>query len=419
MALRAALPTSRHAEMLFESLLSGLGEEAVLETAGEGRFAAVYRRDREQRDWIVPWPILRFSRGQRLGYVMGAEGPPSNAPPPGRGGAPSRLVGLTPGELQILDRGLELTLTYGEDGRISETSRGGPHDYLFELARAATGKAGNPVENLIDHVAALDPGRLGSGRIHRPEPSPASVEGSWHVALGAVREALFDGRVPAEARWVAVDGFAGSVLCPATSRAHAISDCRQGIARVRPLPPVPEPPPELSPETLAGFGSGSGPFTITAPGLDAPPGVDPAPANTPIALVQLCPLPEPAPPFGRWLRLVDDRGAAILAALRQDERGITVAGADALSRIDVASMDAQLDAAEREAAGWLDQLLERDWPAELPPLDTLILRYVLEEAEPGRVKTVVKGAQHSHGFSPRALRAEELAGAILRQRRTD
>lgn len=416
LALRSALPTSRHAEMVVDSLGSLLGARAVIETAGHGTTTTIYCRDRDHDDWLVPWPILRFARGQRLGWVQGAEGPPSNAPPPASDAPPPRLSGVMPGELEIYYGEFSFTWTYGEDGRIAETCRGHPVERLAELARATTDTAGNPVENLIDYLATLDPGRLGSGRVQRPVPSPASVEGPWRLGLARVRDAIFDGRLPGDARWVAVDGFAGSVLCASATRDDAIARCRDEIARVRPVPPPPEPPPELPPEIEAQIGAPGGYFMISAPGADAPPGVEATAANTPIALMELAPLPAEPPPFGRWIHVFDERGAPGHALLRRDERGITLIGNDVLGQIDPAEIDEHIDAADRNAAVWMEKLLARERHPDLPPLDCLILRYALESRAARAPQLALRGTSQQHGFSGRMLRAEEVARGVVRQR---
>jgi len=414
LALRNALPTSRHAEMVVHSLGSLLGERAVIETAGNGTTTTVYRRDRDHADWIVPWPILRFARGQRLGWVQGAEGPPSNAPPPASAAPPPRLSGVMPGELEIHYGEFSFTWTYGQDGRIAETARGHPAERLAELARATTAATGNPVENLIDHLATLDPGRLGSGRVQRPVPSPASVEGPWRLGLAAVRDAIYDGRVPGDARWVAVDGFAGSVLCPSSTREDAIARCRDEIARTRPVPPRPEPPPKLPPEIEAQVGAPGGYCMISAPGTDTPPGVEPTTANTPVALVELLPLPAEPPPFGTWIHVLDDHGAAGHALLRRDERGITLVGDDVLADIDASDLDARIETADERRAEMLERLLARDWHPDLPPLDCLVQRYVLEPRARGQL--ALRGTSHQHGFRGRMIRGEEVARGVVRQR---
>jgi len=413
-ALRNALPTSRHAEMVVDSLGALLGERAVIQTAGAGTTTTIYYRDREHDDWVVPWPVVRFARGQRLGWVQGGEGPPSNAPPPARDAVPPRLAGVMPGELEVHHGGFVFTWTYGTDGRIAETCRGHPVERLAELARATTDTRGNPVENLIDYLATLDPGWLGSGRVHRPVPSPATIEGPWRLALAKVRDAIFDGHVSGGARWIAIDGFAASVLCAGDTRDNAIARCRDEIARVRPVPPPPEPPPELPPEVEAELGAPGGYFMITAPGADTPPGVAPTPENTPIAIVELAPLPAEPPPFGAWMHVLDEHGSAAHALLRRDEHGFTLAGRDVLLRIDAAELDARLDAADRRSAATHDMLRAREWPADLPPLDSLLCRYELDSR--GSAELALRGTSQQHGFHGHALRGEDVARGVVRQR---
>ena len=276
--------------MVVDSVVSTMGDDAVVETADEGRLVRVYRRDPDHRDWIVPWTIIKFVRGRRLAYIMGSEGPPTDEAPPARDGPPLRLGGLTPGEFEVSDGLFRISVTYGQDGRSAETSRGGSPDTFMSFARAVKKGDRNPAEVLIDHLVALDPARAGPAQVLRPLPSSANIEGTWICRLSAIRDAMLDGRVPPSARWVAADGYVGTVICAGATRADVIDRCRQEIQRVKPRPPEPRPPPTLSPETLAAFGEHGGPFLLTAPGLDGPR-VEPTPANTPILLVELAPLP--------------------------------------------------------------------------------------------------------------------------------
>lgn len=232
-ALKSALPTSRHAEMLLDSVTAALGDRAHVETADEGRRTRIFTRDRDDEELIVPWPLLQFSRGRRLGHIMGAEGPPTDATPPAVDEPPPRLRRLTSGELAISDGRHEIALTYGEDGRVAETTRSGPEETLAAAAEALGGGRGNAVEVLADHLAGIDLGRVGPGRVMQPASCPSPVEGAWNVSLHAMRDALLDGGVDVATRWVGADGYAGSVLRTGPDLREVYRLCREGIERTQ------------------------------------------------------------------------------------------------------------------------------------------------------------------------------------------
>ena len=66
-AIRDAVPTRRHAEMLFDMVATILGPEAWVETWNDGASRTLYRRESEGSPHVVPWPTLSVSRGGREG----------------------------------------------------------------------------------------------------------------------------------------------------------------------------------------------------------------------------------------------------------------------------------------------------------------------------------------------------------------
>ena len=128
--LKSALPTSRNAEILLATVSSELGHLSHIETADAGRRMRMFVRNREEPEWIVPWPLLPLPRGRRLGHIMGAEGPTTHAAPPAGDVPPPRLLGLPPGELAVAGARHEITLTFGGNGRVAKTARCGPEEAL-------------------------------------------------------------------------------------------------------------------------------------------------------------------------------------------------------------------------------------------------------------------------------------------------
>jgi hypothetical protein len=411
-ALKAALPTSRHAEMLLEAVTAALGNRAHIETANEGQRTQIFVRDRSDREWIVPWPLLQFSRGRRLAHIIGAEGPPTDATPPAGDGPPPRLRHLTAGELAISDGIHEVAFTYGEDGRVAEVMRSGPEESLAAAGEALGRGSGNAVEVLADHLAGLDIGRVGPGRVLLPPTCPTTVGGAWSVSLSAIRDGLLDGGVDPSARRVGADGYVGSVLRMGADRREVFGRCREGIERLRPCPPKPKPPP--TPEAMAEMGV-EGFFMLTGPTPDAPR-VEPSPENTPVGMTSLAPLPDAPPPFGCWMHLLDDRGASSAAIMLREESGLLVVGARALRvPFDPASLHAMLDDADRV---W-DRVNEDDaweWPSGLPALDSEARSYSLQSGSDGTPRFRVEETAKSHGFFGRVLRPETKEGGVMRQR---
>ena len=99
-AIRDAIPTSRHAKMLFDMVVQLVGDKAVVETAGGKTQYVLFRRDAPGAESVVPWPLLQLGVAGRLSVVVPLVGP-ATAPP--RAGDPPRLRGLGPGEVVIRD----------------------------------------------------------------------------------------------------------------------------------------------------------------------------------------------------------------------------------------------------------------------------------------------------------------------------
>lgn len=122
-AIRDAIPTRAHAEMLFSQVLDLLGDAAWVETANGEQSRTLFRREAAGSPWIVPWPLISVSRGGREG-----PSPILTAVPgvyqevPRRPGAAPKIRGLGPGQLTIHDGAHSLTLCYGADGRWFECS---------------------------------------------------------------------------------------------------------------------------------------------------------------------------------------------------------------------------------------------------------------------------------------------------------
>ncbi len=224
--------------------------------------------------------------------VAAPEGAPLEPPP--RPGRVPKLRNLGPGEVVIHDGPQSATITYGDDGRWKEVTRGGPKDTLWGVIAALAKKSANPVELVAEFIAGLDVAQHGPGRVHLPVRLPGGVQGVWNCGLFALREALFDGRVPGNARWAAADGCVGKAIAWGGSPEEAMAAWRTEVERTRPFPPEPEtpptPPPEESARTTSDPAAGTFGVSMTLRGPSSDVAMpEPSVANTPAVLIELGP----------------------------------------------------------------------------------------------------------------------------------
>ncbi len=411
-AVRNALPTSRHAGLLCDAVAAQLGEGAWIETAGQGSWRRLFRR--EDGEWLVPWPLLSLRLGGRMSFVTdwmnvgtGETAPPAPAPAQRE----VRLRGIGPAELEFRDGACELTITYGENGQVLETSRSAELGGLAALVPQAGEAPGSEVERLAVRVCALPVQDRGPARVRMPAPLPSGVQGVWHCARRALRRALFAGQVPGDASWIAADGIAGTAVAHGTSRETVLSRWLRTALRVKPSrpasdgakPPVPLPPPGEARQLPDGSMILSGP-----PAGDVPwPSL--LPEDLPVAAVELRPLPAAPPPVGRWLRVLGERGATALAALRRDDDGFTVIGEAALASLELQDLDERMDAAAEAIESRLPAM---EWPADRPPLRWSVHAFRVDE---GGLRCEALGQVTE--WDGRDLDGDRVAGQVVRCRR--
>lgn len=409
---RSLLPTIRHAEMLVDALAAGLGDRGYVEHSSRDTETRLFSRDRNEPDWIVPWPCAQIARNRRLGFIMGAEGPPTDAVPPAGDESPLRLRGLQGGELEIDDGRFRFTWTYGEDGRVRETSRGGDEVHFSAVAQALDARAGNGVEALADYLLGVDLEALGPGRLHLQAATSRLVRGNWFLVLDGLRDAMLDPRLDPRDSWIAADCYAASVVRTGASLAEAFARCREAIEIERPRPRDPGPMP--TPEQLAELGIDNV-FMIGNPGSGEPE-IEPTPENTPIGATELKRPPDAPPPFGSWVRVLDQRGGSGFVSMLREEGGHLFAGSKALDlSADVEHLHEMMDEADLR----YDRVARRDdppWPSWLPRLTSELRMYSLEAAPGGLLRASFPGVRRSPGFSGRALSGQDLVSGIARQR---
>jgi len=406
--VRDAVPTSRHAEMLFRMVEDLLGDDAYVESANGGTNLVLFRRARSGENDYVPWPLVSLCIGGRLSQVImlsDAEGEP---PPSAARKRRPRLRHAGPGEVIVHDGPESITVSYGEDGHWFETARSADPRTLAGVVPFLNRGSAQPVELLADFAAGLDLERHGPGSVHMPVHLPGALRSVWLRGVRAIRHGLYHDRLPVHACWVAADGYDGIALAWGDTRTEALERWRKDVERLRPTPPKPtqQPPTDPPPDAIR----------MAAPRAD---GVvhEPAPENTPAVVVRLDAQATAAPAFGRWTRLLGHYGTTRPAAMRRDTAGFTLVG------------DKLLDTLGEEELARLDETLaEAPPPADfrsIPGLEDRPARncctvfYRLVDETTGRAIAPLLETLQSDEFDPQLLDGDRLRWDIVRQRWRD
>ncbi len=409
-ALRGALPTIRHAEMLFDMVVHSLGESGLVHTSSVGTTRFVFRRKAAGSDRLVPWPLLTLSfEPQRIleGFTLGLE--PVDVPE--RDEAPPNLRGLKPGHVIVHDGPCSMQVTYREDGLWKETSRRGPSAGLSALRASIERGGASAPERVADFVLANDIARHGPGELHYPTPLPSGPAGAWGCGLSALRRALHERSLPSTAGWLIADGFDGSARVHGASEADTLSAWQQAIAERTPCPPMPSTDPAVPDDEPWAAQDAS------VPGEKPPPWPEAIPRNTPAALVRLeaCPLADH--PWGTWMRALGPHGESVFALQRFRPDGFTLIGQDVLDLVDLETLEVTLDAAEAKIPE-----VERDeseaWKGEPRTYPCLTVTYrVVHERTGEPVPLSYASAQRTDAFGPEhLLDGSRLRGSVFRQR---
>jgi hypothetical protein len=397
-ALREALPTRRHGEMLFDAAAEALGPAARVEVTPDGNKKVLYRLDGSDPRWVIPWPLLTLDKNPRWTFPMEIPGlEPAPPPPPLPGKAPN-LRGLGPGYIQLQDGTRYIQVAYAEDGRSFETSRGGPPSALEGVLPILADGVGPAAERLAAYVVGLVPARAGPLRIFLPDPGAWSAWGAWFTGLPRLRAAVARGEIPSDARWAVIDPVDGSALAWGATRDEALGAWRAEVARVRPgssTPPPPERPafeppgePELPPPPddegnrprlpirirfEINFGGGD-------PALPQPAPAPPPAAIIPAVVIQLPALPPEPAPIGAWRRFLSGCGATVPAAYREEAAGWTLIGKPALDLLGAPDAEAALDEAQRAHEAFLKEANEKEAPATPETAWTIRIFDLLDES---------------------------------------
>lgn len=417
--IRDALPTSRHAGMLFDMVVAELGELAIVESANGETLLSLYRRESSDSEAIVPWPLLRLGTKGRLSTVIDLPGPdgqvPERVPRPGR--AP-RLRNLGPGEIEFHDGPHCITVTYGEDGRWTETSRSQDRSAHAAVREALARGGAQATELLAAYVTTLDIGRHGPARILRPVPVPGGISHLFNIGLFGARDALFDERVPFDARCVVVDGFAGSCLAWGASPEEALDAWRRAVGRDQPAPPRPQEAEEPEFEAPAALDLPDDALgvhvRISGPVADVP-WPDPSIATTPAVIIPLADAEQPANDWGVWTRLLGPHAESTLGLVQRDLDGCVIVGERLAERVDLDSLSGVMDTAE--VRGSTPTIDGTRWPAHLPPLNSRVVTFqLLDEATHEPTEPRVIETRMTNGFMTREIDGVRIRWHVLRQR---
>ncbi len=412
-AIGAALPTNRHAILLFEMVVEALGERAAVETVAGRTRRLLFCREAPGSASVIPWPLLKLDTVGRSSIVIPLFGPEGEAPP--RPGKAPRLHGLGPGEILLHDGPHSITVTYGDDGRWFEKTRSESPDALVGALAALADGTAQPVELLARYMAGLDIARHGPCRLLLPAPVP-SIEGARNCGLFAIRDALFEGRIPGAARCAVADAFDGSALAWGETPQEALAAWRKEVLRLKPHPPR-APPPAAPRREQGTAGERPGEFTITgsSPDIGWP---DATPENTPAVLIPLAPQARSPWRGASVMRLLGGFGGTVQALMRRDADGFTLVGDGLLGLVDPDDLDGLLDGARHFEHPAIAQAREA-WLGDRPPYDTHTVVYRLVDDRTLRpVRPCEESSSRGYGFKGRALDGDRLRLRVVRQRTT-
>lgn len=412
-ALGRSVPTMRAARTLFDAIAQRLGEGAWEEPAGDGRRCLLVR-DPGDPAWVVPFPLLTWTAedgGERrtvASFVNPGAPRAADAPDDWKPGDPPywevepeprifpRGPDMHAGRLRISEgptfhewvfdgRGLK-SETIGSGGDSFEWIRyGNERPFALDpLARPPTlhpfpllvhpdlTPDGIPPDRLVEAVANLRPGDRCTPRVRLPLPLPGGAEGAWLRASSALRRALWEERIPADARHAVVDGYEGHVVAWGATQEEATARWDEEVARVRPQPPgwgkqeAPPPPAKEIPDEAPSIdrddegrvvrvSTGTLHFTLGGGGAAAWP--IPLPRYVPAVSIPLPEGPQDLPEayaaagFTRWVRLLDEWGGSCWALLKGGDDGFVLVGEGALDLVtDLPGLDDALDAADAECS---------------------------------------------------------------------
>ncbi len=219
----AALPTSRHAGLLFDAVAESVGEAGLVIVSDGGRRRSLHLRDPRGDGWIVPWPLVDLGDGQRLtstneltllqllGPHASSDSDESSLP-----GRPMR--GLRRGEILFGEEPTIVNATFSDEGMrilpgpasVPPLVRSDDPARVAELVRrlqpVEPSGTGTPTERLASCIARLDPGRDNPGRLRWVDSMSAPPSMVWMFGLMGLRGSLWNGSAAPGAGWLLPSG---------------------------------------------------------------------------------------------------------------------------------------------------------------------------------------------------------------------
>jgi hypothetical protein len=439
-ALVRSLPTLGHAVDLYEAVGEALGDQVFHDPDGGDVTRKIYPRDSD--GWLVPHCPLELSFAGRgvlpVQVLGGGELVPPRAPEVPKL-IPRRHA--RPGHIRLDDGEGHFEIAYNTHGVKFETSSSGGglvdrrdwEDLPYRIDPTARPPTPRPL-SLLCHpdlppegvglatltawTAALDPRTRVPARVWLEVPRPGGPEGVLAVGLAGLRRVFFEQPPPPDARWVVVDGVAGTAIGYGATPDEAHAAWQHAVWRVKPRAPEPKPAtpvplvPEQPPsETKNPDGSTTfhlGTIVLSGRGSALDPPVD-TPDTLPAVRLPLPPLDFTVPAafravgFERRVVLVGGRGRLGTALLRPEGSGYVLVGQDVVDRIDPTTLLAELDRAE----------------ARFPTQDPFATghgprwgqrTFMVDPAGALRVTQ----ASHGGAVSPGELNGDALCGQVLR-----
>ena len=277
-AIVQSLYTAHHARQCLERTAELLGDR-VWHTGQPGDCPqALYLRE---GDWISVAPLLHWKYATGLGRsVPSPKDPrpdwrtwlPADAPddwtpdqphwdpePPAPQILP-RGADMHGGYLSIALSGSHFDIGYNDKGLFCEAVVGGgdsfsdwyfggskPHQWdpaarppqrrpLALLLRGDLDPRGWPTDRMAQLLAELALAAPQGPRVRMPVEIPGGPARIWAVAMQGAMRALSQSPVPETARWLVVDGFAGTAVACGASREEADTLWQSEVARLRPKP---------------------------------------------------------------------------------------------------------------------------------------------------------------------------------------
>lgn len=386
-ALREALRTRRHGELVFDSVRADLGERARVHVFAKGKIAELFVREAEGSPRLVPWPLLTRSRlaAKRLDIDLGL-GPPVEIPE--RPEVAPNLRDLGPGHLKVHDGPDAIQVTYREDGLWKETSRSGPPSTLRDLLPALEGEEGTPADRVATFVRDLDIGRHGGGRLLEPLPHANGPRDAWMRGLRTIRTALHARHLPETPGVAVADGIDGSVCVHGATEDAALEAWRAGV------------------------------LEHAAKRTSDDAWRERTPDDVPAVLIPIEPCAHPQHPWGTWAPLLGPCGETVFALRRFGPDGLILVGEDILSRVDLEHLEADLDRADERLPPPPEQDPSEAWRGEREPYLNSVVTYRLEDDPAGgRPRPRWERVQRGPDFDPgTALDGARIRSRILRQR---